>query len=92
MRFIIKRIVVNDIMVNNAGVGSTMKLFHEEDWQAWDQIIAVNLRGVASGIKHVLPHMLQQGYGRIINTASQLAHKPHASHLNLSEGAPLIPA
>ena len=65
-----------DIMVNNAGVGSTMKPFHEEDWQAWDQIIAVNLRGVASGIKHVLPHMLQQGYGRIINTASQLAHKP----------------
>ena len=63
-------------MVNNAGVGSTMKPFHEEDWQAWDQIIAVNLRGVASGIKHVLPHMLQQGYGRIINTASQLAHKP----------------
>lgn len=65
-----------DIMVNNAGVGSPMKPFHEEGWQTWDRIMAVNLRGVASGMKHVLPHMLQQGYGRIINTASQLAHKP----------------
>jgi NAD(P)-dependent dehydrogenase (short-subunit alcohol dehydrogenase family) len=33
-------------------------------------------------MKHVLPHMRERGYGRIINTASQLAHKP--SPLNAS--------
>ena len=65
-----------DILVNNAGVGSAMRPFHEEGWQVWDRVIAVNLRGVASGMKHALPHMLDRGYGRIINTASQLAHKP----------------
>jgi NAD(P)-dependent dehydrogenase (short-subunit alcohol dehydrogenase family) len=36
----------------------------------------VNLRGVFFGMKHGLPPMLERGYGRIINTASQLAHKP----------------
>lgn len=65
-----------DILVNNAGVGSAMMPFHEEGWAAWDRMIAVNLRGVASGMRHALPHMLQRGSGRISNTASQLAHKP----------------
>jgi NAD(P)-dependent dehydrogenase (short-subunit alcohol dehydrogenase family) len=65
-----------DILVNNAGVGSVMKPFHEGGLQTWDRIMTVNLRGVASGMEHVLPHMLKRGYGRIINTASQLAHKP----------------
>jgi NAD(P)-dependent dehydrogenase (short-subunit alcohol dehydrogenase family) len=36
----------------------------------------VNVRGVWFGMKHVLPHMIERGYGRIINDASQLAHKP----------------
>jgi NAD(P)-dependent dehydrogenase (short-subunit alcohol dehydrogenase family) len=36
----------------------------------------VNVRGVFFGMKHALPHMLARGSGRIINTASQLAHKP----------------
>jgi 2-hydroxycyclohexanecarboxyl-CoA dehydrogenase len=38
--------------------------------------MSVNLMGVAVAIRHVLPHMLGRGFGRIINTASQLAHKP----------------
>ena len=65
-----------DILVNNAGIGATTGRFHEESWPVWDRVMGVNLRGVASGMKHVMPHMLNQGYGRIINTASQLAHKP----------------
>ena len=65
-----------DVLVNNAGVSSPKQPFHEEGWPAWERIVAVNLRGVASGMKHALPHMLERGYGRIINTASQLAHKP----------------
>jgi NAD(P)-dependent dehydrogenase (short-subunit alcohol dehydrogenase family) len=38
------------------------------------------LKGVAFGMKHVLPHMIARGDGRIINTSSQLAHKPVANH------------
>lgn len=65
-----------DILVNNAGVGTPKRAFHEQDWAVWDHILDVNLKGVAFGMKHGLPPMLAQGYGRIINTASQLAHKP----------------
>lgn len=65
-----------DILVNNAGVGTPKTPIHEVDWDRWDNIIAVNLKGVALGMKHAVPHMLARGYGRIINTASQLAHKP----------------
>lgn len=65
-----------DILVNNAGVGTPATPVQETDWAAWDHIIDVNLKGVAYGMKHAVPHMLAQGSGRIINTASQLAHKP----------------
>ena len=65
-----------DIMVNNAGIGATTRPVAEQDWDEWEQVIAVNLRGVAYGMKFALDHMLPRGYGRIINTASQLAHKP----------------
>jgi NAD(P)-dependent dehydrogenase (short-subunit alcohol dehydrogenase family) len=65
-----------DILVNNAGVGTAARPIHEQDWSAWDRILDINLKGVAYGMKHGLPPMLERGYGRIINTASQLAHKP----------------
>lgn len=65
-----------DILVNNAGVAGGGETFLDLDWQVWDRIQEVNVKGTAYGMKHALPHMVQSGYGRIINTASQLAHKP----------------
>lgn len=65
-----------DILVNNAGFGTTVSAFAEQDWQLWDRVVNVNLGGVAFGMQCALQHMLPRGYGRIINTASQLAHKP----------------
>lgn len=64
-----------DIVVNNAGFGANSD-FVTQDWEQWRKVIDVNLNGVAYGIKAALTHMLPRGYGRIINTASQLAHKP----------------
>lgn len=69
-----------DIMVNNAGITSAGAPLHAQDWGVWDRIFDVNLKGIAFGMKHVLPHMIARGYGRIINTSSQLAHKPVANH------------
>jgi NAD(P)-dependent dehydrogenase (short-subunit alcohol dehydrogenase family) len=69
-----------DILVNNAGITSAGAPIHEQDWDVWAAIFDVNLKGVAYGMKHVIPHMLERGYGRIINTSSQLAHKPVANH------------
>ena len=69
-----------DILVNNAGITSGGSPLHMQDWDVWSRIFDVNLRGVAYGMKHAIPHMLERGYGRIINTSSQLAHKPVADH------------
>jgi NAD(P)-dependent dehydrogenase (short-subunit alcohol dehydrogenase family) len=67
-----------DILVNNAGISGYRGPLQGETVEGWDEVMAVNLRGVFLGMKHVLPHMLARRSGRIINTASQLAHKPGA--------------
>jgi NAD(P)-dependent dehydrogenase (short-subunit alcohol dehydrogenase family) len=65
-----------DIVVNNAGIAGNKLPIHEESVEDFDEVMDVNVRGVFFGMKHALPHMLERGSGRIINTASQLAHKP----------------
>jgi NAD(P)-dependent dehydrogenase (short-subunit alcohol dehydrogenase family) len=65
-----------DIVVNNAGIAGNKVALHEEPVEDFDEVMDVNVRGVFFGMKHALPHMLARGSGRIINTASQLAHKP----------------
>lgn len=69
-----------DILVNNAGITSSGAAIQDQDWGVWDNILNVNLKGVAFGMKHAVPHMLARGSGRIINTSSQLAHKPVGNH------------
>jgi NAD(P)-dependent dehydrogenase (short-subunit alcohol dehydrogenase family) len=71
-----------DILVNNAGISGHQGPLQLETADEWEAVIGINLRGVFFGMKHVLPHMIERGYGRIVNTASQLAHKP--SPLNAS--------
>lgn len=63
-----------DILVNNAGVASYQSLteFTEQDW---NQTIAVNMYGPAAGIRAVVPSMLKQRSGSIINVSSIYAVK-----------------
>lgn len=65
-----------DIVVNNAGISGHLGSLLTESADAWDTLMQINLRGIFFGMKHALPHMVERGYGRVINTASQLAHKP----------------
>lgn len=58
-----------DYLFNNAGVGYT-GILAQQDLQAWKTILDCNLYGVIHGITAVLPHMLRQGSGHIVNTAS----------------------
>ena len=80
VRRAVERLGHIDILVNNAGITSSGAPIHQQDWEVWSAIFDVNLKGVAYGMKHVIPHMLKRGYGRIINTSSQLAHKPVGNH------------
>ncbi len=57
-----------DILHNNAGI-SVRHPVAEEDEQAWESCMDVNLKGVFLCSKHVIPHMLKRG-GSIVNTSS----------------------
>ncbi|HOS87990.1 MAG TPA: SDR family oxidoreductase [Candidatus Pacearchaeota archaeon] len=58
-----------DILVNNAGIFRTYN-FHETPEEDWDKIININLKGIFLCSKRVIPEMLKQGRGKIINMAS----------------------
>jgi 3-oxoacyl-[acyl-carrier protein] reductase len=61
-----------DILHNNAGV-SIVKPITETTEADWDFLFNINLKAVFFGCKHVIPHMVKQGGGVIINTASELS-------------------
>lgn len=58
-----------DVVVNNAGLQHIAKV-EEFPLEKWNQLIGVMLTGPFLMIKHVLPHMKKQRYGRIINISS----------------------
>lgn len=64
-----------DILVNNAGIEGVAAAV-EIDAAEWDRVMAVNLRGPMLCCKHVGPHMIARGSGKVINVASVLATLP----------------
>ena len=59
-----------DCFFNNAGIEGTWQHTAEYDEAMFDQVIAVNLKGVFLGMKHVAPALKERGGGAIVNTAS----------------------
>jgi len=63
-----------DVLVNTAGsYGAAHRATHETPVDEWDSVFASNVRGSFLTAKHVVPHMMQAGRGRIINFASNAA-------------------
>jgi gluconate 5-dehydrogenase len=58
-----------EILVNNAGC-NIRKSVLDVSWDDWNTIIETNLSGPFFMTKAVVPHMIEQGYGRIINIGS----------------------
>jgi NAD(P)-dependent dehydrogenase (short-subunit alcohol dehydrogenase family) len=69
------------VLVNNAGVISASP-FLELSLDEWDRVVRVNLTGQFLCARAVLPGMLEQGWGRIVNIASDAAKtaEPHIAH------------
>ncbi len=65
-----------DILVNNAGTNPVFGPLTESEERAWDQIMAVNLKGVFFLTLMVGKHMIKQGKGSIINISTEAAVKP----------------
>ena len=77
-----------DILVNNAGIAHTAPV-EEIPVDVWDRLLAVHVRSVFLTTRRVLPLMYEQDYGKLINTASQLAYKgaPGLTHYTAAKGA-----
>jgi NAD(P)-dependent dehydrogenase (short-subunit alcohol dehydrogenase family) len=58
-----------DVLVNNAGI-LRMDPIHEETVEGWEQVLAVDQRGVWLGMKHAIPPMRKAGAGSVVNTSS----------------------
>lgn len=58
-----------ELLVNNAGI-SQYGLFQDVDDAAWDRVLAVNLTGPRNAVRAVLPHMLSEKRGCIVNISS----------------------
>lgn len=76
-----------DILVNNAGI-FTQSLVEVLPIEDWDRVLNVNLRGTFLCTRYVLPHLLEQGGGRVINIASQLGYLGgrEVAHYSASKG------
>ncbi len=78
-----------DVFYNNAGVEGDIKPITEYSLESFRKVIDVNVVGVFLGLKHVLPVMLGQNKGSIINTASiaGLIGSPHIAAYSASKHA-----
>jgi len=59
-----------DILVNNAGIAGRSAVAWELSIDEWKQVIDIDLSGVFYGCRSVLPTMIEQSYGRIVNISS----------------------
>ena len=76
-----------DILVNNAGIAGVTKKLWECTPDEWQQVIQVNLFAVFLCCRAIVPKMIEQGYGRIVNIASIAGKEgnPNASHYSATK-------
>jgi len=76
-----------DILVNNAGITGANKTVWEMDLDDWRKVMAINLDGPFICCKAVVPVMIANKYGRIVNIASIAGKEgnPNAAHYSASK-------
>jgi NAD(P)-dependent dehydrogenase (short-subunit alcohol dehydrogenase family) len=78
-----------DVLVNNAGIAGVSKPTNEISEEEWDNVMAVNVKGVFFCTKHVIPYMRKAGGGSIINLSSiyGIVSAPDVPPYHASKGA-----
>lgn len=64
-----------DILVNNAGIGGIGKTILELEYEEWNRMIHIDLASAFMFCKEILPYMIKQEYGKIVNVSSEAALK-----------------
>ncbi len=59
-----------DVLINNAGLAKGADKFQDAKIEDWDQMMDTNVKGLLRMTKEVLPHMLKNGKGHIVNIGS----------------------
>jgi len=72
-----------DILVNNAGI-HRFAPFLEESEQLWNELFRTNVLGCVFMAQAVVPHMVKQHYGRIVNISSKAAIVGEPGHVAYS--------
>lgn len=68
-----------DVIWANAGIGGGLVPLAEQTPEHWQEVLRVNLIGPFLAVKHSIPHMVKQGHGSIVCTASVAGLKANAS-------------
>lgn len=68
-----------DILVNNVGTTGSFELLDAVPHEEWEQVMETNVYATAEVTRQVLPDMRKQGWGRIVNVASDAGIMPHAA-------------
>ena len=59
-----------DILINNAGITGPTAPVWEYDVEMWNKIVQINLMGTFNCCRAIVPNMIKNNYGRIVNVAS----------------------
>jgi NAD(P)-dependent dehydrogenase (short-subunit alcohol dehydrogenase family) len=79
------------ILFNNAGT-STIHRIHEWPLEEWERVVAINLTGVFHGFRACMPHLLANGDGRVVSTASISGTRPAAGEAPYSAAKAAVAA
>ena len=73
-----------DILICNAGIAGANATVVDTDPAEWARVVDIDLNGVFHCCKAIVPHMIEAGYGRIVNTASIAGKEGNANAAHYS--------
>jgi len=75
-----------DILINNAGITGPTAPLWEYDVEMWNKIVLINLMGTFNCCRAIVPNMIKNNYGRIVNVASVAGKDGNANASAYSSG------
>ena len=75
-----------DILINNAGITGPTAPLWEYDVEMWNKIVQINLIGTFNCCRAIVPNMIENNYGRIVNVASVAGKDGNANASAYSSG------
>ncbi len=84
-----KEIIKNsniDILINNAGITGPTESLWEYDVEVWKKVVEINVMGTFNCCRAIVPNMIKNNYGRIVNVASVAGKDGNANASAYSAG------